>query len=110
MVLNNGTYYSQASPEDQEEFKSWLKGLLHDGPVTITFTKVDGSERIMNCSLKADLLPPIVVVVEEGAELPVKKERKVNPNVVAVFDLEKQDWRSIKYETIKEIKFAIGAQ
>jgi uncharacterized protein YccT (UPF0319 family) len=109
MVLNNGQYYSQASTEDREEFKSWLKGLLHEGPVTITFTKVDGSERVMQCSLKSDLLPPIVVAVEEGVELPVKKERKVNPEVVAVFDLEKQDWRSVKYETIKEVKFAIGA-
>lgn len=109
MVLNNGQYYAQATPEDRQEFKDWLKSLLHEGSVTITFTKVDGSERVMQCSLKADLLPPIVVVVEEGVELPVKKERKVNPEVVAVFDLEKQDWRSIKYETIKEVKFAIGA-
>lgn len=107
MVLNNGSYYNQATPEDQEEFKSWLKGLLHERSVTITFTKVDGSERVMKCSLHPAFLPPLVET-EEDPNAPPKKERKVNPNVVAVFDIEKQDWRSIKYETIKNIQFDLS--
>ena len=97
-------FYKNASPEEREDFKSWLKGLLHDGAVMITFTKVDGSVRVMTCSLKKELLPP-PPEVKEGE---VKKERKVNPEVCPVFDLEKQDWRSIKYETIKKIEFSIG--
>lgn len=69
---------------------------LHEGETTVTFTKVDGSERIMRCTLNETMLPP--------AE-PTEKtaERKVNPNVVAVWDLDNEGWRSFKVDSVKSL-------
>jgi len=40
-----------------EERGQWIKTLLDTGTYEITFTKVDGSKRVMPCTLKSDLLP-----------------------------------------------------
>ena len=81
----------------------WLKDMLQVGPATITFTKSDGTERVMKCTLEADKLPP--VVVKEDA-----KPRKVSDSTKAlrVFDTEKQEWRSFTIKNIKRIELIIG--
>ena len=63
-----------------ELFDSWLKDMLKMGPVTVTFTKKDGSERIMECTLQPELLPK--VELKEGEE---KAPRKKSADVVAVY-------------------------
>ena len=50
----------------------------------------------MLCTLKVDLLP--VVDKQEGDE--VKKERKESEESIRVWDLEKQDWRSFRIDSI----------
>jgi len=47
--------------KDWDKFTEWLKGMLHVGPVTVTFNKKDGSERVMKCTLDPKELPPQVV-------------------------------------------------
>ena len=38
--------------QDWDKFTNWLTGMLKiNETVTVTFTKVDGSERVMNCTL-----------------------------------------------------------
>ena len=69
---------------------------LHEGETTVTFTKVDGSERVMRCTLNEAMLPP-AEPTESTAE------RKVNPNVVAVWDLDKEGWRSFKVDSVKSL-------
>ena len=39
-------------------FKTWLRSHLATGEVTVTFTKKDGSERVMKCTTSASLVPP----------------------------------------------------
>jgi hypothetical protein len=80
----------------------WLKDMLQMGPVTVTFTKTDGTERVMKCTLEADKLPP--VVVKEDA-----KPRKVSDSTKAlrVFDIEKQEWRSFTIKNIKRIELTL---
>ena len=51
------------SERDSKLFKKWLKGCLAFGPVTVTFTKKDGTERVMKCTLKEDVIPPKTEVV-----------------------------------------------
>jgi hypothetical protein len=34
--------------------------------------------------------------------------RKENDDVLSVFDLEKNEWRSCRYDSIREIKFTLG--
>lgn len=79
-----------------------VKEALHAGVVQVTFTKVNGDERIMSCTLKSDLLP-VVVVAEavEGEEVVVKQTKKPNPDVLAVFDVKAEGWRSFRWGSVK---------
>ena len=70
---------------------------LHEGEVTVTFTKADGSERVMRCSLNESLLPP--ATPSEGEA----KERKVNLAAIPVFDLDVQGWRSFRVDSVKSV-------
>ena len=83
--------------------KETLHVLLQMDVLTVTFEKKDGCERIMTCTLREDLLPP--VVIKEGTE---KKVRKVNEDVMAVFDLEANAFRSFRMDSIKNIESSPG--
>ena len=61
--------------------------LLRNNVCEVTFTKVNGEQRTMPCTLKEDLLP--VRVVKEGVELKKQKE-----DVLSVFCTDKKEWRS----------------
>lgn len=81
-------------------FKDWLKDLLLAEDCTIEFVKTDGTIREMKCTLRHEVVQPYVK----------KSDRKFTPNsdVIRVWDLDKSDWRSIRYETIKVIRFTLG--
>lgn len=66
--------------------------------VKVTFEKVDGTERVMNCTLMPSELPEQIDVEEYISE------KRSNPEVLAVWDLEKTDWRSFRIDKIKEIE------
>ena len=84
-------------------FKKWLKGHLAYGPVTVTFTKKDGTERVMECTTNSELVPASPIV--EGAE--PKSEKKPNEEVMPVYDLEAKGWRSFRWDSIKQIRFKL---
>lgn len=64
---------------------------LHEGKVLLSFKKKDGEVREMLCTLKEDLLP------KKESEA---KEKKKNPDVLAVWDCEKEGWRSFRYDSL----------
>ena len=100
-----------------EEFKTWTLGVLHDENIKdlcVTFTKKDGTERVMECTTAPSLVP--VDVTEEvhytNTDSPVdfpkpKKERKVNEDVCPVYDLESKHWKSFRWDSIKSILIKI---
>ena len=102
------------SEKELKLFKKWLKGHLAFGPVTVTFTKKDGSERVMECTTKPELVP-----LDEPTEIhytntnnPIdfpkpKKEKKVNEDVMPVFDLESKHWKSFRWDSIKQVTFTL---
>ena len=59
--------------------------------VEVTFEKNDGSTRVMECTLKPDLLPKVE---------PSVKTKQPNPDVLPVWDTEAQGWRSFRYDSI----------
>ena len=69
------------SESELKLFKKWLKGCLAFGPVKVTFTKKDGTERVMECTLAPSLVPEEPIV--ENAE--PKREKKVNEDTI-VYD------------------------
>ena len=86
--------------EDWSKMTTWLKSVLKENEVYITFTKIDGTEREMLCTLKTDNIP----IAESKV---TKKERKVSSDTISVFDLEKKDWRSFRIKSIKRIRFEL---
>lgn len=84
------------------EFQSWVKGLLHDTntkDLCITFTKSDGTDRKMYCTLVESDIPSDKLPKGTGREAPATTQR--------VFDLDKQEWRSFKWESVKSVEFEV---
>lgn len=90
------------------EFQTWLKGVLHDEHVKdlcIMFTKKDGTEREMQCTLvesriPADKQPKSETTVSEAAG-------QGHGSAIRVFDTEKQEWRSFRWDSIKSVNFTL---
>ena len=69
-----------------------LKELLHENVVTVTFTKVNGEQRVMPCTLKADAIP--------ASDLPKNADYKQNPDVCSVWATESNGWRSFRWDSV----------
>lgn len=75
--------------------KETLKNDLKEWIMTVTFTKKDGTKRLMKCTLIKHLLPK----VEE------MKGKAENPDVLAVWDLDNEGWRSFRLDSIESISY-----
>jgi hypothetical protein len=101
------------SEKDFKLFKKWLKSHLAFGPVTVTFTKKDGSERVMECTTSPSLVPfveePVHVTnTDNPIDFPVpKKEKKVNEDICPVYDLESKHWKSFRWDSVKQVTLTI---
>lgn len=90
-------------PEDftSDTAKDWIKGLLKDGVVEVTFTKSDGTERVMKCTLKDE------VISEHWIPKNTETQRKFSEDVLPVFDVEAKGWRSFRFDSIKGVDFTL---
>lgn len=72
--------------------KGNLINMLRNGIINVTFTKKDGSERTMKCTLVESMVKPY--------EKKTDKVKEVDENTVAVWDIEKEAWRSFRYDSV----------
>jgi len=72
---------------------------LFAGPCTVNFTKVDGTNRVMQASLSHLFLPQIAVL----KKVTEKKPPAENDNVVPCYDLEAKGWRSFRLDNLISI-------
>lgn len=93
------TWYKISSEEEQGLFREWLRGLLRTETVHLTFQKKDGTIREMKCTLSESKLPKL----EQG-----KESRAPNSNSMPVFDLEKNEWRAFRFDSVQSIKVNLG--
>lgn len=87
--------------------KSEVIQLLHEKVCDIEFEKVNGELRKMKATLLEVLLPEKVPAHEELAK------RASNPNSLAVWDVEKEDWRSFRWDRLKSVdgvEFTFGTE
>lgn len=77
--------------------KSEVLELLHNETVDLEFIKKDGSVRVMTATLRADKLPA-QIDLEEAVQ-----KKTPNPDVMAVFDLINQGWRSFRWDSLKTV-------
>jgi hypothetical protein len=75
--------------------KSNLIECLNRGPVVVTFTKKDGSERIMPCTTNDD------IIAAKGKSTDYLYQ---SADTLTVFDLEKNDWRSFNISSVKKVQ------
>ena len=75
-----------------------LNEVLRSGNVEVIFTKVDGTERVMRCTLQPEYLPESI----EKEGIKVK-----NVDVTSVWDLDSNGWRSFRNESVKEFKIIL---
>lgn len=76
----------------------WLQNLLKQGTYQITFTKLDGSTRVMPCTLKSELLPDRLI-----SESETRKPRSLNVETISAFATDIQEWRSFRVMNVVEI-------
>lgn len=63
--------------------------------MNVKFMKTDGTERNMKCTLLTQFLPiSDVKKIEEG------KMKAGNENILAVWDLDNQGWRSFRIDSV----------
>jgi hypothetical protein len=86
--------------DDKE--KDYLRVLLTERPVELSFLKKDGTVREMKCTLKEDLIPS-----EKQPKGTSGTPRKQSQDSIAVFDLVINEWRSFRFDSVKEVKFDI---
>ena len=72
----------------REEIKKQLKESI----MRITFEKKDGTNRVMLSTLRNDYIEPILK--------PTTNHRKPNPDVCCVFDIEKEGFRSFRWDSL----------
>lgn len=76
--------------------KANLIETLQNNIVTVTFTKVNGQERIIKCTLLPEHIPNAPTA--NGKTLIDESN-----SVVAVWDLENNGWRAFRVEGVKSI-------
>lgn len=75
-----------------------LRQKLSEGFVTITFTKVDGSERVMHCTTNPGLIPPKAQPIGK-----LKVKEQTEEKVIRVYDVQANGWRSFRFDSVKDV-------
>ena len=111
-----GTQYQEADDANRTIMRDWVRSLLQKQPITVTFTKADGTDREMLCTLNPEELPAIAVqtgpvdgIVSESKK-PRKDPKEPDPAVIKVYDLEAKSWRSFRMDRLKKITAELSFQ
>lgn len=77
-----------------------LLKLLSTETVEVTFTKLDGDERVMTCTLQESYLPS----ANKEDKLSQTKIRNLEEKTIVVWDTKAQGWRSFRYDRVKKVE------
>lgn len=92
-----GTWYETADETERREFRDWLRGVLRMHDCDIHFKKKDGTIREMKCTLQEGMTVPYVKKTD--------RVKTVSEETCSVFDTEKQEWRSFRFDSVTQINF-----
>jgi len=84
--------------------KDELVEKLQNESVSVTFTKADGSERTMVCTKMVSKIPEAQHPKTEKVAKLDENGNIVESDLITVFDLEKEGWRSFNFSKIKSIE------
>ena len=112
-----GTQYQEADDANKAIIRDWVRSLLQRQPITVTFVKADGTDRQMRCTLNSDFIPTRLetknnfVAFSRAASVdgldivskPAKPKKEPDEHSLRVFDLEKNEWRSFRFDRLKKV-------
>ena len=109
-----GTQYQEADDQVKEQIRDWVRGLLTNSEVTVTFTKADGTDREMLCTLDHSRIPVSIAKPVQSVDGIVRESRRPkkepDPHSIRVYDLQKQEWRSFRFERLKKVTATLDFQ
>jgi len=74
---------------------------LRKNVLEVTFTKVNGEERVMRCTLDPRYMPPRM---ESDNVQEANKYNRDNPDVIAVWDIKNNGWRSFRVDSVSYVQ------
>ena len=80
--------------------KEELINLLKNEVLEITFTKLNGDQRKMPCTLIESFLPP----AKKDDPITQKKVREISDKVIAVWAIESKGFRSFRYDRVSNVE------
>lgn len=88
--------YINEERANSEEFRDYIIQELQNREVTVTFTKKDGTERVMRCTRDLRKIP--------SNQQPSGSMAIIGTTAVRVFDFDADGWRSFNPESVKSIE------
>lgn len=79
-----------------DQRREQIQSLLSENVCAVTFTKVNGEQRIMPCTLMPNLLPRV--------EKAMAVQRPQNPETMSVWCVDQQGWRSFKLANVTTVR------
>jgi hypothetical protein len=73
-----------------------IQQALTENVVEVTFTKINGDERVMTCTLIPNILP----AATKADTMSQKKVRELNEEVMSVWDINAKGWRSFRVANV----------
>jgi hypothetical protein len=87
-----------ADPDIIQSAMDFWNKIYNEGDATIKFLKKDGSIRIMKCTLDFEKIP--ANKYPKKVDMAKILKRMQQNGIINVFDLEKNDWRSVPFKQI----------
>ena len=82
---------------DADSRNHYLRNLLSEHDCEVTFTKVDGSVRVMPCTLRADAMPARAVNEHH-------QTRVYRPESLSVWCLDQSEWRAFRVMNVTDVR------
>lgn len=96
LVAFDANWYSSASAQEQQQFRDWLLNLLNSTTITVKFKKTSGELRTMLATTKVGIAP-----------IATLQSLQKSTSNCTVWDVEKSDWRSFKFENIIDLDYQV---
>jgi hypothetical protein len=111
-----GTLYQESTDTEKTVIRDWVRSLLQKSSITVTFVKADGTVREMLCTLDSSRIPamPDVTILSnstanvDGLVESKKPRKQPDPHSIRVYDLEKAEWRSFRFDRLQKITAEIN--
>lgn len=88
---------------DLDDRNREIRHLLAEHDCEVTFTKVDGTVRVMPCTLRESAIP--LKPVELGSKSNEKRLKTLD--VISVWCLDKSEWRAFKVANVTQIRVLV---